>query len=99
MGRGWCSKGNGVFTAIKVGGMDAKPCKKQASHRAQGREGESVLIVESYFALNLINSQSSCPWGFSFSGVSAICAEGKGTIAPGGERRGKPQSFNFSYFS
>lgn len=94
----WRSKGNWVFTNVKLGGMDAEPCKQQASYRTQGRGGESVLIVESYFGLNLINSQSSCPWGFSFSGASAICEEGKRTIAPGGGQRRKPQSFNFSYY-
>ena len=63
-----------------------------SAHRAQGRGGESVLIAESYFGLNLINSQSSCPWSFSFSGASAICEEGKGTIAPGGGQRGSSNS-------
>ena len=90
---------DGVFTAIKVGTMLAEPCKQQASRRAQGRGRESDFTVEPYFGLNLINSQTSCPWGFSFSGASAICEEGKGTIAPGGGERGKPQSFNFSSFS
>lgn len=98
-GVGWRPKGDGVFTAIQVGTMDAEPCKQQASRRAQGRGRESDFIVEPHFGLNPINSQTSCPWDFSFSGASGICEEGKGTIAPGGGQQGKPQSFNFSYFS